>query len=92
MRSDQYSLVKKGVPAVYLNPGAKESGSNEKMVSNSDFLKQHYHQPSDDLNLPIDYEWAAKFVDINLAIAESIANTEQTPAWNEDSFFKTFAK
>jgi hypothetical protein len=62
------------------------------MVSNSDFRKQHYHQPSDDLNLPIDYEWAAKFVDINLAIAESIANTEQTPAWNEDSFFKTFAQ
>ena len=92
VRSDQYSLVKKGVPAVYLKPGAKESGSNEKMVSNADFRKQHYHQPSDDLNLPIDYEWAAKFVDINLAIAESIANTEQTPAWNEDSFFKTFAK
>jgi Zn-dependent M28 family amino/carboxypeptidase len=92
VRSDQYSLVKKGVPAVYLKPGAKESGSNKEMVSQDVFRKLHYHQPSDDLNLPIDYEWAAKFVDINLAIAESIANTEQTPAWNEDSFFKTFSQ
>lgn len=91
VRSDQYSLVKQGIPAVYLKPSDKEIKTNTSTAHDL-FRKQHYHKPSDDLNLPIDYEWAAQFVDINLAIAQGIANTEQTPKWNDDSFFKSFAK
>ena len=48
--------------------------------------------PSDDLNLPIDYEWAAQFVEINYAIARDLANTPERPAWNSDSFFSTLGK
>jgi hypothetical protein len=91
VRSDQYSLVKKGVPAVYLKPSAKDIKSNTTSAHDS-FRQQHYHMPTDDLNLPIDYEWAAQFVDINLAIAINIANAEETPKWNNDSFFKSFTK
>lgn len=92
VRSDQYSLVKKGVPAIFLKPGALESGSKENMLSHDVFRKHHYHMPSDDLNLPIDYEWAAQFVDINLEITNSIANAEERPSWNGNSFFKSFAE
>ena len=90
VRSDQYSLVKQGIPAVYLKPSAKDI-ENGTTTTHDFFRTQHYHMPSDDLNLAIDYEWAAQFVDINLAIATSIANTEETPKWNDDSFFKSFA-
>ncbi|MEC8229160.1 MAG: M28 family peptidase, partial [Pseudomonadota bacterium] len=90
VRSDQYSLVKQGVPAVYLVPGMSNQEENAIGMPASDFLKKHYHMPSDDLNLPIDYEWAAKFVDINFEIVMSLANGKQTPSWNEDSFFATF--
>jgi hypothetical protein len=90
VRSDQYSLVKQGIPAVYLKPSAKDI-ENGTTATHDLFRTNHYHMPSDDLNLPIDYEWAAQFVDINLAIATSIANTEETPKWNDDSFFKSFA-
>ena len=90
VRSDQYSLVKQGVPAVYLVPGMSNLEENAIGMPASDFLKKHYHMPSDDLNLPIDYEWAAKFVDINFEIVMSLANGKQTPSWNEDSFFATF--
>jgi len=90
VRSDQYSLVKQGVPAVYLVPGMDNKEENAIGMPASDFLKKHYHMPSDDLNLPIDYEWAAKFVDINFEIVMSLANGKQTPSWNEDSFFATF--
>ena len=55
VRSDQYSFVKKGVPAVYLMPGwtAADPGVNGAKVFEG-FLASHYHQPSDDLSLPMD--------------------------------------
>ena len=51
------------------------------------FLGSHYHQPSDDLSRPIDYEAGAKFVEVNYRILKSIANAEQRPTWNKDDFF-----
>lgn len=93
VRSDQYSFVKKGIPAVYL-----VTGDNADMVfqaheiSNQDFLIEHYHKPSDQLDLPINYDVAAKFVDINRAIATEVANAKQRPSWNKDSFFATIDK
>ncbi len=93
VRSDQYSYVKKGIPAVFL-----VTADNEKMVfddheiSSGDFIKDHYHQPSDQLDLPIDYDVAAKFVAINKAIAEEVANAAQRPTWNKNSFFATITE
>lgn len=93
VRSDQYSFVKKGIPAVYL-----VTGDNADMVfqaheiSNQDFLIEHYHKPSDQLDLPINYDVAVKFVDINRAIATEVANAKQRPSWNKDSFFATIDK
>jgi hypothetical protein len=93
VRSDQYSFVKKGIPAVYL-----VTGDNADMVfeaheiSNQDFLIEHYHKPSDQLDLPINYDVAAKFVDINRAIATAVANAKERPSWNKDSFFATIDK
>lgn len=93
VRSDQYSFVKKGVPAVFL-----VTADNEKMIfldheiSSNDFIRDHYHQPSDQLDLPINYEVAAQFVAINKKIAEEVANDEQRPTWNKDSFFATITE
>ena len=33
------------------------------------------------------FDQGAKFANINLAIIEAIANSDETPHWNEDSFF-----
>ncbi|MDC8832793.1 M28 family metallopeptidase [Alteromonas gilva] len=89
VRSDQYSFVKQGVPAVFLVPSLAADVKDALGVSPQTFLAKHYHMPSDDLNLPIDYDWAAQFVEINYAIARDLANTPITPSWNEDSFFST---
>ncbi len=93
VRSDQYSFVKQGIPAVYLvtadNAGMK---FEEHEVSSQEFVNKHYHQPSDQLDLPINYDVAAKFVDINRAIAVQVANDPQRPAWNADSFFATITE
>ncbi|NNJ72923.1 MAG: M28 family peptidase, partial [Enterobacterales bacterium] len=66
VRSDHYSFVKRGVPSIYLVPGfdSKDPSINGKEVFNL-FLEKHYHQPSDDLQLPINYTAAALFTKVN---------------------------
>lgn len=92
-RSDHYTLVKKGVPAVFLMTGFTSKNPDEDGGQIwGEFFAEHYHQPSDQPDLPIRYESGALFTDINFAIGESIANDTQRPRWLEDSFFgKTFS-
>jgi Zn-dependent M28 family amino/carboxypeptidase len=93
VRSDQYALVKKGVPAVYLMPGftAKDPSVNGQEVFGR-FLSAHYHKPSDDLSLPMDLNAAARFTRVNLAVVRAIADDRAEPTWNPGNFFgKTFA-
>ncbi len=82
-RSDHYSFVKKGVPAIFLMTGFQNGG--EKAFQ--DFLKTHYHKVSDDLTLPIDWNAAAKFARLNMLIAAEIANSDAAPRWYQGSFF-----
>ncbi|MGJ8663799.1 MAG: M28 family peptidase, partial [Marinicella sp.] len=93
VRSDQYSFVKKGIPAVYLVT-ADNAGMvfEEHELSSLEFRTHHYHKPSDQLDLPINYDVAATFVKINRAIAMEIANAKDRPKWNKGSFFETIAE
>ncbi|MDP5137227.1 M28 family metallopeptidase [Rheinheimera baltica] len=93
-RSDHYTLVKQGVPAVFLMTGFKSKDPNQDggKIWGSFFAK-HYHKPSDDIASltkeygPIRYDAGAVFTNINFNIALDIANTEQRPYWLKDSFF-----
>jgi Zn-dependent M28 family amino/carboxypeptidase len=93
VRSDQYSLVKKGVPAVFLVPGfsAKDPTVNGQQVFGG-FLASHYHKPSDDLSLPMDLGALERFTRANLAIVRAIAADPVDPSWKPGNFFgKMFA-
>ena len=93
VRSDHYRFVQQGVPSLYLvtGPTVLDGASNALPVLES-FLSEHYHMPSDDLALPINYNAAARFTRINTRIGELIANDTQRPLWLEGSFFgNTFA-
>ena len=82
-RSDHYKFVREGVPSVFLMTGFQGKGEEQF----KGFLATHYHQPSDDLKLPIDWNAGARFAEINYRIAREIANAEAAPRWNRDSFF-----
>jgi hypothetical protein len=94
VRSDQYSFVKQGVPAIYLAPGftsADPKIDGQQVVQT--FLNTHYHQPSDDLSLPIDLQSAGRFLRLNQDVIEAIANNPAPPAWLPGNFFgTTFAR
>jgi hypothetical protein len=87
-RSDHYSLVKKGIPALFVAIG-KGSGSDAAWQA---YLDHHYHQPSDDMTQPFDWLAAARFARINESLVREIANHVQRPRWYQGSFFgETFA-
>jgi Zn-dependent M28 family amino/carboxypeptidase len=82
-RSDHYRFVQEGVPSVFLMTGFANGGEQ----AFTDFLKTHYHKPSDDLKLPIDWKAGARFAQINYLIAREVADAPERPRWYEDSFF-----
>lgn len=83
VRSDHYSFVKQGVPAVSLELGPGGPG----LAATRAFLKDHYHQPSDQLSLPIDWESAVRFVDINIDIVRELATVAERPTFNRSDLF-----
>jgi hypothetical protein len=94
VRSDQYSFVKQGVPSIYLMPGftSADPKINAKELFQT-FLHTHYHQPSDDLSLPMDRAAAGQFLRVNRQIIESIANDPRAPVWRPGNFFgETFGR
>jgi hypothetical protein len=94
VRSDQYSLVKQGVPAVFLMPafGSKDPAIDGGEVFRA-FLQRHYHKPSDDLALPMDAGAVAAFTEINYLITVAIADDPVAPSWKPGNFFgRTFGR
>jgi len=93
VRSDHYRFVQQGIPSVFLVTGMQSrDGTVDTQPIFEGFLQDHYHKPSDDLNLAINYKAAAKFTRINAKIGELLANDPDRPAWNEGDFFgRTYA-
>ena len=94
VRSDHYRFVQQGIPSVFLVTGMKSlHGNIDTQPIFEGFLQEHYHKPSDDLNLPINYTAAARFTRINTKIGELLANDPDRPSWHEGDFFgRTYAK
>jgi Zn-dependent M28 family amino/carboxypeptidase len=90
VRSDQYSFVKEGVPALAMKVGYA-AGTPEAEIARK-WTAERYHAPSDDLQQPIDLAAADKYVDVLRELALRIANRGDRPAWNDASFFKRFVK
>jgi Zn-dependent M28 family amino/carboxypeptidase len=88
VRSDQYSLVKEGVPAVAIGGGekavdpAKNGGEIERA-----WIKTYYHSPQDDMSQPLDFNAAAKYTRLNFALGFAVANQDARPTWNPGDFF-----
>lgn len=83
VRSDHYMFVKQGVPAVFLATGYGNGGE----AAWTKFLSINYHQPSDDVNQPIDWRAGARFAEANYRITRAMADSTTPPRWYRDDFF-----
>lgn len=88
-RSDQYSFIRLGIPALafkfYAAPGTPEAATIRK------WRTERYHAPSDDLNQPVNIEGAARFNTLMAVFLERVANRIERPHWKDESFFRRFA-
>jgi len=95
VRSDQYSFVMNGIPALHIKYGNKTNIPGFDMVA---FVKEwrakYYHQAADGLEGGIFNFTAAKtYVQLNFLISYSIAMTTERPKWNDgDPFGATTLK
>ncbi|WCP14604.1 hypothetical protein sphantq_03051 [Sphingobium sp. AntQ-1] len=88
IRSDQYAFIREGIPALFFKYGFK-AGTPEANAEKA-WRANLYHSPFDDLNQPVMPAESAKLNAYVTAVTLRVANAR--PAWNDDSFFKRFAK
>ncbi len=88
VRSDQYMFVRQGVPSIYMSSGSRSKDPAVDVKGRwEEFLKVHYHQPSDDLKLPIHYPSLAGLARVNARIVREVADAPARPTWNPGDFF-----
>jgi len=89
IRSDQYSFIRRGVPALAFKFGYAPGSPEEKI--RRDWVRERYHRPSDDPGQPVDKASAALFDRVILGLIEKVADDAARPHWYESSFFRRFA-
>ena len=90
VRSDQYSFIRTGVPAIVLKFGFEPPGSPEERMD-KDWNTNRYHSPQDNLSQPVDKQAASAFDTYLAALVRRVADEPTRPRL-PDSFFKRFAR
>jgi Zn-dependent M28 family amino/carboxypeptidase len=90
IRSDQYSFVQVGIPALAFKFGYARGSAEEKTFDT--WVHTRYHAPSDDLEQPVDRDAAGKFCHVIYSLAARVADDSARPAWESTSFFRRFAR
>jgi hypothetical protein len=89
IRSDQYSLIRRGVPAVAFKAG-NAKGSTEEQIARKR-LNERY-SASGGANQAADKLCASRFDGVVLELATTVANQAQRPQWLATSYFKRFTR
>lgn len=85
IRSDQYSFIRRGIPALALKVGyAQDSPEMGIAVT---WRTERYHQPSDDLAQPVNLRSAADFNAMYFDLVRAVASRPTRPAWRATSIF-----
>jgi Zn-dependent M28 family amino/carboxypeptidase len=90
VRTDQYSFVQAGVPALAMKFGWTPGSPEYKAWRQ--WLAQRYHSTEDNLTQHIDYAAAAQFNSFLADLARRVANDPTRPHYLESSFFHRFEK
>ena len=90
IRSDQYSFVLQGIPAVYFSDGITSSDPTINALEyDKKWLITRYHTPLDNMDQPLDYESGAKVAGLTFLVGYELAQQNLPPEWNKGDFFGT---
>jgi hypothetical protein len=88
IRSDQYSFVKQGIPAVWPRIGLKSSDPSIRPNEiRKKWVETIYHKPQDDMNQQFNFESGAKYARYIFLVGYLVAQQAERPVWNAADFF-----
>jgi len=90
IRSDQYSFVRAGIPALFPKFGFA-AGTPEAELERR-WRAEIYHSPRDDVRQPIRQLDAARFNAWSAALLRKVADNPERPRWLPSSYFSRFAR
>lgn len=90
IRSDQYSFVRAGIPALFLKFGFA-AGTPEADIERA-WRANIYHSPRDDVAQPIRRGDAMRFNAWSAQLLRRVADNPEKPRWREESYFRRFAE
>ena len=82
-RSDHFPLAKMGVPALFAAAGF--TGASE---ASRDYVRNRYHQPTDDWTSPWDLSGAAADMELLYKVGRDLANGTDWPKWTPGNEFE----
>jgi hypothetical protein len=89
VRSDQYSFVLHGIPALHIKYGARTpDGKNNLNEFVQKWRAKYYHKPQDDINGIFDFDAGKKYAELNFLIGYLVASDPQRPTWNKGDIFE----
>jgi hypothetical protein len=86
IRSDQYSFIKRGTPALAFKAGFLANSPEAAIIAN--WNNTRYHKVTDDLNQPIDFQCAADFNAMYFDLVQTVGNRPTRPAYFPQSVFR----
>ena len=89
VRSDQYSFIRHGIPAIFLDAGPTDSAA---VKAEEEWNDAHYHKPSDDAAQTLDLAAVARYDRYILAMTRAVADAPRKPQWKHDSFFRNLGR
>jgi hypothetical protein len=81
-RSDGYSFIRQGIPTVSVSMRGDPKTTEEFRT----LYGTRYHQPSDDMTMPFNWEAGATFARTQFLLGYEIANGKARPAWKSDDW------
>ena len=89
-RSDQFSLAKIGVPAIYLDGGTDlldaEPNRGKELIE--EWEATHYHQPSDEINDSWIFDGMIDTSRMGFFCGLALAQDDEMPSWNPGDEFE----
>jgi hypothetical protein len=87
IRSDQFSFVQQGIPAIHLKIGNSADPAIDANAVTRSWLRGIYHGAADDMSQPINFAAGAKYSQTNLRLIRAVADAPRRVRWYSGDFF-----
>jgi Zn-dependent M28 family amino/carboxypeptidase len=89
-RSDHFSLARVGIPSFSINEGTKFKGHDSAwgVARNEEYVKAHYHQPSDEYHPEMNFVGDAAMARFGFALGWEAAGLSRLVGWQKGDEFE----